>query len=112
VYKVFLQPKADKTYKKMKKKAKIRFQAVTESLTGLSEDPKNETIPLKDVEFYGFRRAKTDDDRIIFQICDDCRANKTIMKLRQCIDCEDIPDNGIKVFEIQLRKDAYKTSNN
>lgn len=109
--KVFLQQKACRQLKKLKKKAKVRYEKILKCLDELSEDAENDSILLQDPIFYGLRRMKAKDDRIIFQICKECRSNPTIMRLRQCIDCEEIPANGIKVFEIQLRKDAYKTHN-
>jgi mRNA-degrading endonuclease RelE of RelBE toxin-antitoxin system len=109
LYAVFLQPKASRILKKLKKKAKTRFKAINKSLTELTKDPRNETVPLQDPYFYGLRRARAgDDDRIIFQICEECRNDDTMIKMRKCIDCKDIPDNGVKVFDIPKRKDAYK----
>jgi hypothetical protein len=48
------------------------------------------------------------DDRIIFQICKECRNDPNILKERECFDCDDVPENGIMVFDIDARKRVYK----
>ena len=77
-------------------------------LKELAQDPENESIPLQDPYFFGLRRMKAGEDRVKFQLCKECRLNPAIAKLRQCVDCGDIPENGIKVFDIIHRSSAYK----
>ena len=79
-----------------------------ERLRELAQDPKNESIPLQDPYFYGLRRMKAGEDRVKFQICEECKSNPTIAELRQCVDCNDIPENGIKVFDVMHRSSSYK----
>jgi len=109
LYDVFLQPNAERQLKKLRKKAKLRYETTMESLNGLSNDPKKDSIPLQDPVFRGLRRVRAGDhDRIIFQICEECRADPTIKKLRRCTDCDRMPINAVKVFDIPVRRDAYK----
>ena len=74
----------------------------------LAQDPKTNSVPLQDPYFYGLRRMKAGEDRIKFQICEECKDNDTVRELRQCIDCGDIPENGVKVFDITHRRSSYK----
>jgi len=107
LYELYITEKAQKQLDKLKKKAKIRWDAIQELLKKMREDPFIDTLELQDPLFKKLRRAKTEDDRIFFQICENCRSNSTIMKLRQCIDCADIPENGIKIFETDVRNNVY-----
>jgi len=71
-------------------------------------DPISISLALQDPLLKGFRRAKAGDDRIIFQICKECRKDPDILKERECFDCDDVPENGIMVFDIDARKRVYK----
>lgn len=106
LYDVFLQPNVDHDLGKLAKKAKVRYNAVRKALDAMTDDV-SDSIPLVDPMFYGLRRAKADEDRIIFQICSECRKTEAIKKMRKCIDCDQIPENGIKVFDIDDRRTAY-----
>ena len=108
LYEIFLQPRAEKQLRKLQKKAKTRYEKIMERLQELAQDPKGKSIPLEDPYFYGLRRMKAGEDRVKFQICEECRDNDTIRELRQCTDCDDIPENGIKVFDITIRRSSYK----
>ena len=106
LYEIFLQPNVSHDLSKLAKKAKVRYNAVRKALDTMINDVR-ESIPLIDPMFYGLKRAKADEDRIIFQICSECRGNEAIKKMRKCIDCEQIPENGIKVFDIDDRRTVY-----
>lgn len=108
LYEVFLHPRAEKQLRKLQKKAKVRHEKIMRRFHELAEDPENESIQLQDKFFYGLRRTKAGEDRIILQICEECRSNPLIREQRRCVDCNDIPENGIKVFDITPRKSSYK----
>lgn len=107
MYTVYLQQRVDKKLAKLKKRERIRHQAINESIKTLITDPFTDSVPLLDQQFRGFRRIKAGIDRVIFQICSECRADQTIKKKRNCSDCESMPENAIKVFDIPPRKNAY-----
>lgn len=108
LYEIFLQPRAEKELRILRKRAKVRYEKIMERLQELAKDPKNESIPLQDAYFFGLRRMKAGEDRVKFQICEECKSNPTISGLRQCVDCNDIPENGIKVFDVMHRSSSYK----
>ena len=107
LYEIIHEPRVKKQLKKLQKKAKVRYENILEKLTELEVDPKNDTVELRDPVFDKLWRAKTDDDRIFFQICEDCRADPSLLELRQCSDCESTPEKGIKIFEIHPVRTAY-----
>ena len=73
----------DKQLSKLKKREKIRYQTIDESIKTLITDPYIDSVPLLDQQFRGFRRKKAGIDRVIFQICSECRADQTIKKKRK-----------------------------
>ena len=107
MYEIIREPRVEKQLKKLQKKAKVRYENILEKLTELKVDPRKDTIELIDPIFNKLRRTRTDDDRIFFQICEDCRNDPIIHELRQCSDCESTPENGIKLFETHPRRTAY-----
>jgi len=108
MYEVFLQSTARKQLKKLKRE-KVRLEAIEKVIQVLRQDPRSDdSVELLDPDFYGLRRMKTEVDRIVYQVCEDCRGNAAIQLLRKCIDCDDIPEKGIKIFDIPVRRDAYK----
>lgn len=108
VFEVRLQKDPQKTLTRLKKKYRPRYQAISKTLLNLQVDPISYSIALQDPYLFGFRRAKAGEDRIIFQICKECRADENIRKERMCFDCESIPENGLMVFDIDARKKIYK----
>jgi mRNA-degrading endonuclease RelE of RelBE toxin-antitoxin system len=90
---VYLQSSVEHDLKKLERKAKVRYNAIREALDFLTQDT-GDSIFLEDPAFYGLRRMKADKDRIIFQVCSEC---------------DQIPENGIKVFDIEIRRTAYIT---
>lgn len=108
MYVVYFQPKAKKDYDWLEKKDHVTYQSVQKELNNITEDPYRESVRLSDPVFYGLRRAKASGDRIRFQCCEECRKEPRIQQKRQCVDCGDIPVNGIKVFNIEPRRSAYK----
>ena len=108
MYVVYFQPKAKKDYDWLEKKDHVTFVSVGKELGAIMEDPYGESVRLIDPYFYGFRRARASGDRIRFQLCEECRKEQRIRRERQCVDCEDIPVNGIKIFNIEPRRSAYK----
>lgn len=107
MYEVISEPRVEKQLRKLQRRAKVRHENILEKFKELEVDPRNETVELIDPVFNKLRRARTDDDRIFFQICEDCRDDPLINQLRQCSDCESTPENGIKIFEIHPRRTAY-----
>lgn len=107
MYETIREPRVEKQLKKLQKKAKVRYENILEKFKELEVDPRSDTIELVDPDFNKLRRAKTDDDRIFLQICEDCRDDPLIHQFRQCSDCESTPENGIKIFEIYPRRTAY-----
>ena len=108
MYEIRLQKGPHKTLKQLARRARARFDKISEVLTELMNDPLSTSIALQDPLLNGFRRAKAGDDRIIFQICKECRKDPDILKERECFDCDDVPENGIMVFDIDARKRVYK----
>ena len=108
MYELFLQSQASKDLIKLQKKAKIRHENVSKTLSLMAERPFLESVKLKDDVFHGLRRARAGDDRIIFLICEECRNEVLLSEDDKCIDCSDIPENGIKIFNILPRKHAYR----
>lgn len=110
LHEIFLQPRAEKKLRKLQKKAKARYEIIMRRLDELAKDPESESIPLQDSFFYGLRRMKAGVDRVILQICEECRHTPLVKKMRQCVDCDEIPESGIKIFDILHRRLSYKKS--
>jgi len=109
LYEVHFQPHAKRDLKWYKRKAKDRYRVILERLEELEKDPQNESIELTGQEFHGLRRLKAGIDRVRLMICEDCRRDPTNhpIHLQRCSDCDDIPENGIKVFQITPRRKGY-----
>lgn len=107
---IYLQPSVAHDLKKLQKKAKVRYDKIREKLNTLANDSEDESIPLQDQYFQGLRRIRAGEDRIIFQRCEECWDNPIVQKLRRCNDCDTIPENAIKVFDIHNRRNAYDTN--
>jgi len=108
VYKIYLLSNATRQLKRLQKKARSRFDEINKVFDQLSVDPKTESILLKDPILRGFRRAKADEDRIRFRICEECREDQLFLKNRKCVDCHGMPENAIKIFDIEHRRSVYK----
>lgn len=51
-------------------------------------------------EFKGLRRIRVGRRwRVIFAVCEECR-QLGYADLRKCLDCKDIPDKSLKLFDI------------
>ena len=70
-------------------------------------DPYTESVLLVDPKLRGLRRVVADSDRVIFQICSECKGVPQIRKMRNCIDCDSMPSNAIKIIDVPPRKSAY-----
>ena len=103
MYEIRLQSDPEKTIEKLAKKARSRFLTINEALEQLSRDPYMNTEALQDPLLKGFRRVRAKSDRIVFQLCEECRRDSYLMEKRQCIDCSTFPDNTIMVFDIDTR---------
>ncbi|MCW4049131.1 MAG: hypothetical protein NWE89_05275 [Candidatus Bathyarchaeota archaeon] len=108
MYEVRMQSKPEKELQRLKKRAKPRWERITERMNELGDDPIQGSIQLKGPILHGFRKVRAGDDRIIYQICEECRDFPDIKNLRQCFDCDDISDNWVMVFDIEPRKSSYK----
>jgi len=108
MYEIHLQKAPQKTLKRLKSRYKPRFDEITKVLNDLMNDPFSISIEINDPLLKGLRRARAGDDRIIFQICKECRDDPDILRERECFDCDDVPENGIMVFDIDARKRVYK----
>ena len=107
LYEVIHEPRVKKQLRKLQRKAKVRYENILVKFKELEVDPRTDTVELIDPVFNKLRRARTDDDRFFFQICEDCKEDPIIYQLRQCSDCESTPENGIKIFETHPRRTAY-----
>ena len=94
--------------KKLSKREKKRHEQITGVLDIVSVDPFGNSVKLKDEMFQGLRRAKASEDRILFLVCKECRSDSLMSEDDKCIDCDDTPENGIKIFNIIPRKHAYR----
>ena len=108
MYDIYLQSQASKELKKLSKREKKRHEDITDVLDLLSVDPFGDSVKLKDEMFQGLRRAKAGEDRILFLVCEECRSGLLMSEDDKCIDCDDIPENGVKIFNIIPRKHAYR----
>lgn len=107
LYEAYKQPNVNRFLKKLKKRQKKRLESIDKAIMGLIEDPYIDSVPLVDSKFMGLRRVKAEKDRIIYQICSECRDLPAVREKRNCIDCDNIPVNAIKVFDILPRRSAY-----
>lgn len=108
MYEIWLEPEASATLEHLYKRDRGRWRRIRKRLDDLMVDPKHGAIPLQDRLFKGLERVRAGKDRIIYQICEECRADLLIQELRNCVDCDDIPENAIKVFVIDIRSSAYR----
>ena len=103
MYEIRLQSDPQKTVERLAKKARSRFLTINNVLAQISQDPYADTELLQDPLLSGFRRARAEGDRIVFQLCEECRRDSHLMEKRQCVDCSTFPDNTIMVFDIDTR---------
>lgn len=103
VYEIYLTSKFGKSIKKMDAHTKQRIE---KSINDLSNDPYRKSEYLRG-KLKGRRKHRMGDLRIVFAICEECRelGHHTI---NNCIDCDDLPKNGLKIFDIGLRGAIYK----
>jgi len=107
LYEVWLQSNVIKELQKLKRRDRARWRRISERFRDLESDPKHGAIDLQDPMFKGLKRVRAGKDRIVFQICEDCRANLEIRELRNCIDCDNISEKGIKIFDVGTRDTIY-----
>lgn len=111
MYEVRLQPDAENAINWLQKRDRGRLREVDKVIRKLMKDPYSNSIPLIDPFFNGFRRARAGMDRIIFQLCEECRADPTVFNDRGCHDCNEMSDNVLKIWNVVHRdEDTYKTS--
>lgn len=107
LYEVWLQPNVEKKYTKLKRRYRARWIRIRKRLDDLEIDPYHGAIDLKDPTFHGLKRVRAGKDRISYQICEECRNDLEIHELRNCVDCDNISQNAIKIFDIDDRDSIY-----
>lgn len=80
-------------------------ERIDKGIKNLSEHPGHNTKFLKG-EFRGKRVCRIGKIRIIFAICEECRKEGHIT-LNGCVDCNEMQDKTIKLFDIDNRGNVY-----
>lgn len=93
--------------KKLKKIKNPHINRIIKRISKLSTDPYHEGKRLKGGNVKGLRSHREGDIRIIYSICEECRINN-FNEIRNCVDCESLPTNALKVFDADFRKDVYE----
>ncbi|VUT26358.1 MAG: hypothetical protein MOIL_01521 [Candidatus Methanolliviera sp. GoM_oil] len=105
-YQLYETDKAEKSRKKLERGGRHIKEAIEKTYEQLSEDPFYGTTFLKG-PLRGKRKKKFMRKlRIEFAICEECRrfGHKDLNK---CVDCEYMPDNSVKIFDIFYREKGY-----
>jgi hypothetical protein len=107
IYQLYETDKAKKNRKKLGKGGTHIKEAIKKAYRQLSEDPFHNTMFLKG-PLRGKRKKKFMGEklRIEFAICKECR-KLGHKDLNKCVDCEYIPDNSVKIFDIFYREKGY-----
>jgi len=107
LYEVWLQPNVEKKFTRLRRRDRARWTRIRKRLDDLEKDPRHGAIDLKDPSFHGLKRVRAGKDRISYQICEECGIDLKIHELRNCIDCENMSQNTIKIFDIDDRDSIY-----
>lgn len=89
----------DKFDKQLRKLGdKVRVKRINEKVLEILD------FPYRNIDFgagrwRGKRKERVGDDRIFFAVCEQCRKEKHQV-YNNCLNCEKMPDNTIKFFEI------------
>ena len=102
MYDVYLTTDFEKKLKKFDGRNKKR---ITKSIEKLSSNPYHNTTHLKG-NFQGKRKYRAGDLRIVFAICEECQKLQH-NRINNCIDCDDLPENRLKMFDVGLRGAIY-----
>ena len=78
---------------------------IAKSIEKLSSNPYHNTPHLKG-NLQGRRKYRAGNLRIVFAICEECQKLEH-NKINNCIDCDDLPENGLKMFDVGLRGAIY-----
>ncbi len=101
-YDIYSTSKFDRALKRLDNPIATRIQ---EGLTDISTEPytKSEQLqgPLK-----GKRKHRVGNLRIVFAICEECR-ELGHDSINNCVDCDNMPDNALKVFDAGFRGAIY-----
>ena len=92
--------------KKLTKIKNPHINRIIKGISKLSTDPYNKGKRLKGGNVKGLRSHREGDIRIIYSICEECRRNN-FNDIRNCVDCESLPANALKVFDADFRKGVY-----
>jgi len=76
-----------------------------DALREIVRDPYKVSVFLKG-DLKGKRKFRKGRVRIVFAICEECR-RLGHQQINQCVDCDEIPNNAIKVFDVGLRGQIY-----
>ncbi len=106
-YDLYETDKAKKSRRKLEKGGTHIKKSTRKAYEKLSQNPKLGTTFLEGT-LRGKRKLKFMGDklRLEFAICEECRSlNHT--SLNNCKDCEQIPNNAVKIFDVFFRGRGY-----
>jgi len=106
-YELYETEKAEKNRKKLEKKDAHIKDNIKKVYERLSQDPYSGTMFLTGT-FRGKRKIRFMGKklRITFAICEECR-RLGHKGFNNCVDCEHIPDNAVKIFGVFFRGRGY-----
>ena len=81
------------------------IKKVKTALEKLKLNPKKESKSLQG-NYKGKRSHRSGKLRLILAVCEECRA-RGYDSINACVDCSDIPDNGVMFFDALYRSEAY-----
>jgi len=106
-YDLYETDKAKKSRKKLERGGTHIKESIRRAYEHLSRDPTFNTMflegTLRGKRKYKFMGAKL---RIEFAICKECR-RLGHTTLNNCIDCKDIPDDVVKIFDVFFKERGY-----
>lgn len=101
-YDIRITTKLDKKLKKLDNTIYRRF---VKGINSLSTDPYQKSERLVG-DLKSLRKHRIGKLRIEFAICEECRKLKHTT-INRCVDCDDIPENALKVFDADFRGAIY-----
>lgn len=104
-YSIHVVEHVGKKLRKMKNRDPALYRRVEDAIRELARNPRSLSVFLKG-EFKGKRKFRKGRIRIVFAICEECR-RLGHLQINQCVDCDEIPSNAIKIFDIGLRGQIY-----
>ena len=96
IYNKDFTEKFEKQLRKLRDK--IRMKRINEKVLEILDSPYR-NIDFGVGRWRGKRKERVGDDRIFFAVCEQCRKEKHQI-YNNCTNCEAIPDNTIRFFEI------------